>query len=460
MPSLSICSKPRTMARGFTENSPGVSETIQHLCSMPLGEGYWSAVPRIYIPQGVDFPIGPEGSLSGVNLSECRPGGGCADQEFRKSRSADQSGASVEQNESYLNITVLVHRMILAAQGAYSLELLHKPVNDFEELDRNRRREFRITRETCWPKLCTCRSMCNHGMTELESIPRENRDCKTDSVHVPVIPSSGQHSQMERLSDLNGSAQNSAVAATADAHNYKSPCENSKLASTIAFPHATNHEQLGEKHVYDPTSSDSGSLARARCFMERALVETFVPKPKRNRWARRSATFTLFGHDEHAQAGHKDISVRAITSKKACGLVATCFRRHLIVVSFRGTKEVADVTTDFSFLPTEFVPRDAAVEASDSEPSVPNPKVHRGFMKAFNTIKDDIERLVTEKIQEDIKKNLPDAQQGEASTRTQNRCNVIFVGHSMGGALALLAAAYFRDLRPHLITFGAPAVGG
>ena len=36
---------------------------------------------------------------------------------------------------------------------------------------------------------------------------------------------------------------------------------------------------------------------------------------------------------------------------------------------------------------------------------------------------------------------------------------LVFTGHSMGGALAQLAAACFSDYCPHLVTFGAPAVG-
>ena len=37
--------------------------------------------------------------------------------------------------------------------------------------------------------------------------------------------------------------------------------------------------------------------------------------------------------------------------------------------------------------------------------------------------------------------------------------SVLLVGHSMGGALAQLAAAYYAHLTPWLVTFAAPAVG-
>ena len=64
--------------------------------------------------------------------------------------------------------------------------------------------------------------------------------------------------------------------------------------------------------------------------------------------------------------------------------------------------------------------------------------MHSGFYNAFDSIREELEKFINK---------LP--------TPT----NIVMTGHSMGGALAQLAAAYFNDLKPWLVTIGAPAVG-
>lgn len=127
--------------------------------------------------------------------------------------------------------------------------------------------------------------------------------------------------------------------------------------------------------------------------------------------------------------------------------------RPPVVVSFRGTKEAfPDLITDATFLPRSFKP--PARVASAGAPAAaagaggggdgawpgrpPAMSVHGGFLAAFESV-------------------LPQLEQELA--RAPADAELVFVGHSMGGALATLAAAHFWARRPSLVTFGAPAVG-
>ena len=65
-------------------------------------------------------------------------------------------------------------------------------------------------------------------------------------------------------------------------------------------------------------------------------------------------------------------------------------------------------------------------------------EVHRGFLTAFDSLREQLQLVMEE---------LP-----EGTT-------LLLTGHSMGGALAQIAAAYFAHLSPWLVTFAAPAVG-
>jgi len=69
-------------------------------------------------------------------------------------------------------------------------------------------------------------------------------------------------------------------------------------------------------------------------------------------------------------------------------------------------------------------------------------KVHGGFKLAFDSIKDRVTDLL-----------LDEAGAGGATD------HVVFVGHSMGGALAQLATVYYCELKARLVTFASPAIG-
>jgi triacylglycerol lipase len=107
----------------------------------------------------------------------------------------------------------------------------------------------------------------------------------------------------------------------------------------------------------------------------------------------------------------------------------------IIVLSFRGTQSKEDWQTDF--------------EATLTHPEDTNERllVHSGFYRAFKTLADGADGLkaAVAKIKDDTKdKNLP----------------VYITGHSLGGALAQIAAAVLGDDRvAACYTFGSPRVG-
>lgn len=76
-------------------------------------------------------------------------------------------------------------------------------------------------------------------------------------------------------------------------------------------------------------------------------------------------------------------------------------------------------------------------------------KAHRGFVKTFKTANDIIAEKIT-KLTEEFSIPLEDL-------------TVTFIGHSFGGAMAILAAedfCYRTNKKPNLITFGAPKILG
>ncbi|CAM9554754.1 unnamed protein product [Phaeothamnion confervicola] len=82
--------------------------------------------------------------------------------------------------------------------------------------------------------------------------------------------------------------------------------------------------------------------------------------------------------------------------------------------------------------------------------------VHRGFAAAFDSIKDQLAAFVEPPPPPSSRGGDDGAADGAGSSPPRR---VLFVGHSLGGAIAQLAAAHFGHLEPTLVTFAAPAAG-
>lgn len=113
--------------------------------------------------------------------------------------------------------------------------------------------------------------------------------------------------------------------------------------------------------------------------------------------------------------------------------VLVIMREECIVLAFRGSREVADWITDAKFF------RDLLVEEADGERC----EVHSGFLRAYES--------VIEKLSVDLARLTPD-----------KSLPIFVTGHSLGGALAILAALELKRQKfnvTQVYTFGQPRVG-
>lgn len=125
-----------------------------------------------------------------------------------------------------------------------------------------------------------------------------------------------------------------------------------------------------------------------------------------------------------------------------------------IIVAFRGTK----YTNDKGFPDFNNILADLNIGEVDYKDLCNNCKVHKGFLKAFSTVKERLFNFINE-----LKQKYPSS-------------SMIFTGHSYGGSLAVLASInYFKDNSQSysslfwnllgykddisLVTFGQPRTG-
>lgn len=115
-----------------------------------------------------------------------------------------------------------------------------------------------------------------------------------------------------------------------------------------------------------------------------------------------------------------------------------------IVVAFRGSQEIKDWQTNFSTRLKKFA-LTTQMEALEEDITPPRGQVHRGFQSAW----DSVERSIVRQIQ----------QWNEGRTV---QFPLLLTGHSLGGALATVAAASLVKRKfpiQGLYTFGQPRVG-
>ena len=100
----------------------------------------------------------------------------------------------------------------------------------------------------------------------------------------------------------------------------------------------------------------------------------------------------------------------------------------VVYVTFRGTSSLKDALDDLDIKRTRVSGKI---------------KVHKGFYKQFQSVQIKITKILLK--------------------LTENASRIIFTGHSLGGALAQIAAAYYGDVLEDIFvtcyTFGSPRVG-
>lgn len=173
------------------------------------------------------------------------------------------------------------------------------------------------------------------------------------------------------------------------------------------------------------------------------------------------------------QAERSPILVNLQTRFKAFEIKETdtqafLFRNDLdIILVFRGTEKFEDWKTNLSLTLQRFRADAPQKSVPESSPT-PVGKVHRGFFNALKSIEDDIIDTLKEWEQQIQPAKSQSEQSGQPSNPSslsaphQERPKIWVTGHSLGGALAALAAVSLKCRGFNiagLYTFGQPRVG-
>ena len=124
-----------------------------------------------------------------------------------------------------------------------------------------------------------------------------------------------------------------------------------------------------------------------------------------------------------------------------------CRYENKLSITFRGTESARDILTDLNCIQVE-MPLKGVKENE-------YPEVHWGFYNQFNELKPDLDRIIKDYCEEKI--------EHKEATYERECKEIIFSGHSLGGALATVSALNYGCEYPNInidcITFGSPRVG-
>ncbi|KAI9729604.1 MAG: hypothetical protein M1834_006800 [Cirrosporium novae-zelandiae] len=127
----------------------------------------------------------------------------------------------------------------------------------------------------------------------------------------------------------------------------------------------------------------------------------------------------------------------------SCGYIALSHppSKPRIILAFRGTYSVSNTVVDLSTVPQEYIPYPGNEDVNGGKCN--NCTVHLGFMTSWLNTRTQI---------------LPDIVK---AIEDHPNYQLVLVGHSLGGAVAALAALEFkaRGWNPQVTTFGEPRVG-
>ena len=186
---------------------------------------------------------------------------------------------------------------------------------------------------------------------------------------------------------------------------------------------------------------------RDHCFFEDHARYPFDPRPSHfsrlNAWWLAEASLLAYDDAEHADLGFRRAGFEVAGSGRAasCGQYYVATTDEIVIVAFRGTRVLKLGVQPTIIDVVRGVIEDVCVDANCIASSwAGHGIVHRGFQSAWQSLSENLESTLRE------------------LTEAKPQRSVWFTGHSLGGALATLAASQW----PHasgLCTFGSPAVG-
>lgn len=148
-----------------------------------------------------------------------------------------------------------------------------------------------------------------------------------------------------------------------------------------------------------------------------------------------------------------------VMMRDSCGYIAIDDSAREIIVAFRGTYSIANTVADLSTIPQKYVPYEPG-EGEDDDADIAgrtkctNCTVHMGFLASWQSTRNLVLPIVAEARNQSM---------NSSSVSPAASYRVHLVGHSLGGAVAALAALEMKAVLGwediQVTTFGEPRVG-